>query len=264
MLQGNGLFFVPVVLSSYFQYVSGLDYEEEPMYDTLKKLLQDGLTEPRKQMTTAPSPKLKGSKVRHTDSEPPDVPDKTEPRAGVKTTKAGKSKAAGAAESKEAQVAGPVISSNVKSLRKVSHVTSKTSKITQTISKPVVKSGRGRGDTGEKSDTSKPFPQDGVKKRLPTKITLNVGGTEYVTSLMTLDKFPSRLADIASEAAEHQDIPFIDRDPTLFPYILNFLRDDGQTTLPETEQDLRKLRQEAHYFGLTSLTDKIDSLLSGP
>ncbi|XP_071081396.1 serine/threonine-protein kinase VRK1-like [Haliotis cracherodii] len=254
-----------VVLSSYFQYVSALDYEEEPKYDTLKKLLQVGLTEPRKQMTTAPSPKLKGSKVRHTDSEPPDVPDKTKPRAGVKTTKAGKSKAAGAAESKEAQVAGPVISSNVKSPRKVSLVTSQTNpKMTETISEPAVKSGRGRGDTGEKSNTSKPFPQDGMKKRLPTTITLNVGGTEYVTSLMTLDKFPSRLAFIAREAAEHQDIHFIDRDPTLFPYILNFLRDDGQTTLPETEQDLRKLRQEAHYFGLTRLTDKLDSLLFGP
>ncbi|XP_046567136.1 serine/threonine-protein kinase VRK1-like [Haliotis rubra] len=244
------------VLMSYFDYVCGLDYEEKPNYGTSKKLLQELLTEPRKKETTAPLAKSKGSKVRYKNPEPLAAPDISKPTADVKTTRT--SKAAGAGEPKEAQVDAQIKSPNLKSPKRASLTKETNPKIKGSISKSVVRSGGSGSDTGEKS---KPFQKHGVKTRPNTRLTLNVGGTEFVTYSKTLEKYPSRLADIAHEAAEHQDIPFIDRDPTLFPYILNFLRDDGQTTLPETKQDLRKLRQEARYFSLTSLTDKIDRLV---
>ncbi|XP_067682942.1 serine/threonine-protein kinase VRK1-like [Haliotis asinina] len=241
------------VLLSYFDYVCGLDYEEKPSYDTLKTLLQDLVKGPKKKETTA-SAKSKGSKARHKTPEPQPVSDISKPTAGVKTTKT--SKAAGAGVSKETQVDDQIKSPNGKSPKQASHAKETNPKIKRR--KPVMIS-RGSGrDTGE---NSKPDKKHSMKTRPTTKITLNVGGTEFVTYSTTLQKYPSRLVDIAHEAVEHQDIPFIDRDPTLFPYILNFLRDDGQTTLPETTQDLRKLRQEARYFNLTSLTDEIDRLV---
>ncbi|KAL9651468.1 hypothetical protein ABK040_001415 [Willaertia magna] len=59
------------------------------------------------------------------------------------------------------------------------------------------------------------------------------------------------------------DYIFIDRDPKLFHYIANYLRNCGSidkyiVELPKEEEDLVKLKNEANYFGIQGLIDLID------
>ncbi|CAC5356869.1 unnamed protein product [Mytilus coruscus] len=100
------------------------------------------------------------------------------------------------------------------------------------------------------------------------RIRLDVGGTIYTTSELTLTRdSESMLAAMFSGRhnikAEEDGTIFIDRDGTHFRYILNYLRDGGIATdaLPRSRQVLRELRNEAIYFQLHSLAQQIEKLL---
>ncbi|VDI40807.1 Hypothetical predicted protein, partial [Mytilus galloprovincialis] len=100
------------------------------------------------------------------------------------------------------------------------------------------------------------------------RIKLDVGGTIYTTSELTLTRdSESMLAAMFSGRhnikPEEDGTIFIDRDGTHFRYILNYLRDGGIATdaLPRSRQVLRELRNEAIYFQLHSLAQQIEKLL---
>ncbi|CAI4226589.1 unnamed protein product [Auanema sp. JU1783] len=94
-----------------------------------------------------------------------------------------------------------------------------------------------------------------LRSTLGERIRLNVGGVIFETSVSTLSKFqPSFLSTIIEQRwkGEQQEI-FIDRDPTHFPKVLNFLRDGIEFQPPKDPDSLEELRREAQFYGLTQL-----------
>ena len=82
--------------------------------------------------------------------------------------------------------------------------------------------------------------------RATQPVRLNVGGTMFHTSTDTLKK--NRFFERVSAARD----PFIDRDPTHFRMILNFLRSDA-IVLPESPGGVVELQVEADYYGIDAL-----------
>jgi len=84
---------------------------------------------------------------------------------------------------------------------------------------------------------------------------LCVGGTDFVTSRETLTKdghsFFARMADDPNG--------FIDRDPTHFSKILNYLR-DGLCIAPTNVEEMLELKTEAAFYGLTHLERQLGRL----
>ena len=82
------------------------------------------------------------------------------------------------------------------------------------------------------------------------RVELDVGGKRFATTRTTLRKsghtFFVRLAD--SDA----DVIFVDRDPTHFRIVLNYLR-DCQAVLPTTQIHLLEIEQEARFYCLEEL-----------
>ena len=113
-------------------------------------------------------------------------------------------------------------------------------------------------------------------------ITLNVGGTQYTTTLSTLTKYPDSMLGVMFSG--RHDLPqqedgsyFIDRDGEVFKYILMYLRDrdlcfdylhdDGlnnpQGQPSPLESSLLKLvAHEAQYFQLRELETKARIVLN--
>ena len=92
-------------------------------------------------------------------------------------------------------------------------------------------------------------------------ITLNVGGTQYTTTLSTLTKYPDSM--LGAMFSGRHDLPqqedgsyFIDRDGEVFKYILMYLRDPTAAFIRvsqlEEAQQLH-LKLEANYFLLPEL-----------
>ena len=90
-------------------------------------------------------------------------------------------------------------------------------------------------------------------------VTLNVGGHLYTTTLSTLQRYPDSMLG----AMFRGDFPttkdskgnyFIDRDGTLFRYILNFLR-TSELTLPSDFSEKDLLRKEADFYQIEPLID---------
>ena len=96
--------------------------------------------------------------------------------------------------------------------------------------------------------------------------TLDVGGTTFKASKTTLtssfgedtDHFLSRMfgGDWKNQTDDKGAI-WIDRDPTYFQYILNYLRSGGKPPLTESMKELKSLSIEADFYGLTGLQKKI-------
>ena len=87
----------------------------------------------------------------------------------------------------------------------------------------------------------------------------NVGGTKYEVSRSLLETHPDIM--ISKSASEQwQKDPeseiFIDRDGTVFRFVLNYLR-DGKVTLPATESR-ESFMAELEYYGIKVEHDKID------
>ncbi|XP_009869216.1 PREDICTED: potassium channel regulatory protein [Apaloderma vittatum] len=90
-------------------------------------------------------------------------------------------------------------------------------------------------------------------------VVLSVGGVRFVTRASTLQQFPeSRLARMLNEEDREFKLMngefFVDRDGTLFSYIMDFLR-TLQVSLPTDFSDYQRLRREAEFYGLYPLAD---------
>ncbi|NWW53950.1 KCNRG protein, partial [Pedionomus torquatus] len=90
-------------------------------------------------------------------------------------------------------------------------------------------------------------------------VILSVGGVRFVTWTSTLQQFPeSRLARMLN--GDDQDFKlvngefFVDRDGTLFSYIMDFLR-TLQVSLPTDFSDYQRLQREAEFYGLYPLAE---------
>jgi hypothetical protein len=89
-------------------------------------------------------------------------------------------------------------------------------------------------------------------------ITINVGGQCFSTSISTLTSkntcyFTTLLNNDFQVTRDSQGNIFIDRDPTYFSYILNYLRMGPQVTLPCDKNGRLLLQQEALFYGLNDL-----------
>lgn len=103
------------------------------------------------------------------------------------------------------------------------------------------------------------MPEAGAPPRAPARgnvIKLNVGGTHFTTRRATLCAYPDSMLGrmFAEENGALLDVdsdgcPFIDRDPTHFGAILNWLR-TGYVELPGSVANVRALRLEAEYYML--------------
>ncbi|XP_047363646.1 BTB/POZ domain-containing protein KCTD12 [Vespa velutina] len=94
-------------------------------------------------------------------------------------------------------------------------------------------------------------------------VDLNVGGISYTTTLDTLTKESnSHLGILFTDGhfllrKDSTGKYFLDRDGTLFRYILDYLRDQ-RVVLPEGLKERERLKQEANYYGLSNLERAID------
>ena len=90
---------------------------------------------------------------------------------------------------------------------------------------------------------------------------LDVGGVLYRTSWSTLESTESFFSGLAAQCFRLEDeVVFIDRDPTHFRLILNFLR--GGVVMPTDARSLHELRIEADFYCLPQLVSTIDEKLA--
>ncbi|NXT29066.1 KCNRG protein, partial [Syrrhaptes paradoxus] len=90
-------------------------------------------------------------------------------------------------------------------------------------------------------------------------VVLSVGGVRFVTWASTLQQFPeSRLARMLNNDDQEFKLVngefFVDRDGTLFSYIMDFLR-TLQVSLPADFSDYQRLQREVEFYGLHPLAD---------
>lgn len=92
-------------------------------------------------------------------------------------------------------------------------------------------------------------------------VTLNVGGSIFLTRKSTLTRFDGYLKDSFENNGtgfwDRNGYPFVDRDPTYFRYILNFLRDGTEAIFPDDEQIIWAITNEAKFYGLVELVNFI-------
>jgi hypothetical protein len=99
------------------------------------------------------------------------------------------------------------------------------------------------------------------------RVTLNVGGSLFTTSITTLTKYPdSMLATMFS--GRHTLLPesdgtyFIDRDGTYFRYILNYLRCGDDAVLEAKPSVLIEILAEARFYQLEGLKEALQVILA--
>ena len=85
-------------------------------------------------------------------------------------------------------------------------------------------------------------------------VYLTVGGIYFVTRRSTLLQVESFFSGALNASPECTEL-FVDRDPTYFRHILNWLR--GSRFLPEEEAVLQELLVEADYYSIHSMVDAI-------
>ncbi|CAI2348454.1 unnamed protein product [Caenorhabditis sp. 36 PRJEB53466] len=100
----------------------------------------------------------------------------------------------------------------------------------------------------------------------PPLITLDVEGVFFKTRIATLKSiegtFFTRFFDSNwREQLDKDGKLFIDRDSTVFPVILNFLRDHEKCPLPKDEYQLLRVLREAVFFNIGPLRNVIEHKL---
>ena len=86
-------------------------------------------------------------------------------------------------------------------------------------------------------------------------VYLNVGGVYFMTRRSTLAGGASSFFTGMVRAQPSETEFFVDRDPTHFRHVLNWLR--GVCYLPEDEPTLHELAWEADFFCLQDMRDAI-------
>jgi len=107
---------------------------------------------------------------------------------------------------------------------------------------------------------------------LPPIVKLNVGGTIFLTASSTLLSCPhEEQPTYFSQAFGNVSLPvdnngayFIDRDPTYFRHILNWLRTGKWCPQPFSEDELSELISEAEYYALSAFVRKLQSFPKPP
>ena len=95
-------------------------------------------------------------------------------------------------------------------------------------------------------------------------IKLNVGGQVFITSKETITNKFSMLSAMVGHENPAQLVDgalFIDRDPRIFHWILNYLR-GSEVLPPKNSTELLQLYEEASYFAIDGLALKIKHLMS--
>ena len=88
-------------------------------------------------------------------------------------------------------------------------------------------------------------------------ITVNVGGTVYMTTLATLTRVEGSMLGTLAEALSDGEVLFIDRDGPSFRYVLNYLRDPfAKPLLPRDPAELDQLARETDFYGLPGLLSR--------
>lgn len=96
------------------------------------------------------------------------------------------------------------------------------------------------------------------------RIYLNVGGTKFETSVLTLQADPrSFLSHMVMPSSPMKPYSvdniysyFVDRDPKLFSFILSYLRNGADVPITQLSKDLqllKSLQMEADFFNLKHL-----------
>ncbi|RCN44487.1 K+ channel tetramerization domain protein [Ancylostoma caninum] len=88
-------------------------------------------------------------------------------------------------------------------------------------------------------------------------VVLNVGGERFTTTRETLMSNLCRENTYFANLDDYKGEIFIDRDPKVFMFILNYLR-DGKVAIPEDQFVRTRIRQEAEYFCMDKLATMID------
>ncbi len=89
--------------------------------------------------------------------------------------------------------------------------------------------------------------------------TLNVGGTLFTTTMDTLLKYDDTLFKkiLGKDLwwSRIDDVPFIDRDPSIFSHILGFMR--GYSSISADMETLRLIYEDSIYYRIGPLTDAL-------
>ena len=93
------------------------------------------------------------------------------------------------------------------------------------------------------------------EKKEMNVVGLYVGGVYFETTTKTLEK-----SEIFHNYNKDNEILFVDRDPYLFSYVLNFMR-NGEIVAYQDRVLLQSLVYEAKYFKLTELEQKLYEML---
>ncbi|CAJ0591877.1 unnamed protein product [Cylicocyclus nassatus] len=96
--------------------------------------------------------------------------------------------------------------------------------------------------------------EDGEQLTYGERVKINVGGVIFETSLSTLTRMNDTvLSAMVANRWRMQEELFVDRDPTHFAKVLNYLR-DGDNFSPPIDEDAREsLRREAEFYNLPGL-----------
>lgn len=89
-------------------------------------------------------------------------------------------------------------------------------------------------------------------------VTLNVGGCYYQTSKETLEKKDTYFRALV-EHTNCEEVIFVDRDPSLFRYVLNWLR--GTKVLPDDTLLLRELLMESDFYCIDDMKLEVEKKL---
>jgi len=99
--------------------------------------------------------------------------------------------------------------------------------------------------------------------RMSDILHLNVGGTNYSTTVSTISKYSdTMLAVMIQQEKEQRFIRegkeiFVDRDGFIFKYILEYLRNGDNVVLPDDKSTLRNLLLEADFYQISGLKELI-------
>lgn len=108
-----------------------------------------------------------------------------------------------------------------------------------------------------------------IQSQQKNKVSLNVGGIIFETSIDVLTSHKdSMLAAMFSGRykmeMEEEGYYFIDRDGTLFKYILNYLRYGDELLIEPIESLLQEIYQEALFYQLSGLMELVTKKLMDP